>query len=62
MIKALTSPVPNIRLIAAKSLRQIAKKYNSPSVTEEIQKAISTLSEDPDKDVKQFVEECKASW
>jgi hypothetical protein len=49
-------------LIAGKSLRQIAKKYNNPSITEDCQKAIGALSEDTDKDIKIFVDDCKLNW
>lgn len=60
--KSVNSSVPNVRLCAARSLRLISKKYNNQGITEDCQKAIGSLLEDPDKDIKQFVEECKASW
>lgn len=60
--KSVSSAVPNVRLSAAKSLRLISKKYNNQGITEDCQKAIATLSEDTDKDIKQFIEDCKASW
>ena len=60
--KCLTNNVPNVRLIAARSLRKIAKKYNSPALTEEAEKAIQGLADDPDKDIKLYVVECSNSW
>lgn len=42
--KSLSNTVPNVRLIAAKSLRQIAKKTTIGSITEDCQKAVYSLS------------------
>ena len=61
ILKSLNNATPNVRLVSARSLQEISRRFNSPELTEQVQKGIAALSEDPDKDVKQFVSDCSAS-
>lgn len=49
----MTDSVPNVRLVSAKALRQLAHKYDG--LREPVKKTLAALSEDPDKDVKFYV-------
>lgn len=51
--KSLTDTVPNVRLVSAKALRQLAHKYEV--LRDPVKKTLTALSEDPDKDVKFYV-------
>jgi hypothetical protein len=48
--KGLADPVPNVRFVSVKALRQIGQRFEQ--IREPIRKMIAGLIEDSDKDVK----------
>jgi hypothetical protein len=52
IIGASKEPVANIREVCVKVERDIAKRFEKPSVRDSIKKHISTLSEDTDLEVR----------
>lgn len=57
LIKHLSDPVPNIRFLTVKILREIGSKIETSSVVNEIRNSIGGLLNDSDKDVKFFAQE-----
>lgn len=57
VFKALSDPVPNVRIVGIRTLAAIAKRYESAQLRDQIKKSIATISEDPDKDVKFYCAE-----
>ena len=55
MARSLKDPVPNVRFVAIKTLKQIVGRY--PSMSDQIKKTIMGAAEDPDKDVKFYAQE-----
>lgn len=54
LIKHLSDPVPNIRFITIKILKELASKIDSAQVLNDIKSNIGNLLNDSDKDVKYF--------
>lgn len=52
IINASNEPVPNIREVCVKVERDIAQRWEKPSVRDTIKKHIFSLSEDPDLEVR----------
>jgi hypothetical protein len=50
--KVSSSPVPNIREVSIKTLRDIAAKFDKPSIREAIKKEIMPMTNDQDYEVK----------
>ena len=53
--KALTDLVPNVRFVSVKALRQIGQRFDT--LRDSVRKLVSTLNDDPDKDVKFYANE-----
>lgn len=54
ILKCLNDPVPNVRMVGVKTLRDIAKRYETTPLKEQIKKYIASLPDDQDKDVKYY--------
>jgi serine/threonine-protein phosphatase 2A regulatory subunit A len=55
--KSLQDPVPNVLMVAVKTMRDIARRYETTGLRDQIKKIIVGLAEDPDKDVKFYTAE-----
>lgn len=54
ILKCLNDPVPNVRMVGVKTLRDIARRYETTQLKDQIKKYISSMPEDQDKDVKYY--------
>ena len=52
IFKVISDPVPNVREVCIKALRDIAHKYDKGSIRDAIKKEIHTMSSDTDHEVK----------
>jgi hypothetical protein len=52
IISASNEPVANIREVCVKVEREIANRFDKPSIRESIKKHILSLAEDPDLEVR----------
>jgi hypothetical protein len=57
LFKSLTDPVPNVRLVSIKNLKELARRYEGTGLKDQIKKGLMGVAEDPDKDVKFYCAE-----
>jgi len=61
VFKALSDPVPNVRIVGIRTLSAISRRFESPQLREQIKKSIATALDDADKDVKFYSAEALSS-
>lgn len=53
--------MPNVRLVSIRVLKELAKRFETTGLKDQIKKALMSLTEDPDKDVKFYCAEAVSS-